>query len=194
MADNNNHMEDSDDAKARLQSRSAIEGRVSRQSFDGIPGGSNAFSIETIISDERQSDSRNDSEKRPSLKTVNAPCEAHDNDSSNASKDAAPAWFKETLQLLADQWFLIALGLLIAIASQVQVPLTSQKVKRTVTSYLCISIIFFVYAFDVVRFMLRDVLTISVAAGQVAYSTPRSCSRTTADGRSTSSFRFNVSS
>lgn len=52
-------------------------------------------------------------------------------------------WPKEALDILREQWFLIALGLLIAVASQVQVPLSQQDIKQTVTSYLCISIIFF---------------------------------------------------
>jgi sodium/bile acid cotransporter 7 len=52
-------------------------------------------------------------------------------------------WLKEAIYILIEQWFLVSLGLLIAIASQVQVPADQQKLKRTVTSYLCISIIFF---------------------------------------------------
>ena len=68
--------------------------------------------------------------------------------------NATPKCINIVQQILADQWFLIALGLLIAIASQVQVPLSSQELKRTVTSYLCISIIFFVY-------VVRPVMAIS---------------------------------
>jgi sodium/bile acid cotransporter 7 len=52
-------------------------------------------------------------------------------------------WLKEAIQILIEQWFLVSLGLLIAISSQVQVAADHQKLKRTVTSYLCISIIFF---------------------------------------------------
>ena len=54
-------------------------------------------------------------------------------------------WNKELLQIVEEQWFLLALGILIAIASQVQVPLPQQRLKRTAVSYLCISIIFFMY-------------------------------------------------
>lgn len=43
---------------------------------------------------------------------------------------------------LKDQWFLLALGVLIAIASQVQVPASQQELKTSVVSYLCVSIIF----------------------------------------------------
>ena len=53
--------------------------------------------------------------------------------------------FNKALRFIEDQWFLLVLGILIAIASQVQVPLNHQTIKRTLTSYLCISIIFFVY-------------------------------------------------
>ncbi|KAK3721492.1 hypothetical protein LTR37_003048 [Vermiconidia calcicola] len=61
-----------------------------------------------------------------------------------AAKDGKPRWVQQSLDILADQWFLIALGILIAIASQVQVPMAQQERKRTLTSYICISIIFFV--------------------------------------------------
>lgn len=53
-------------------------------------------------------------------------------------------WLTEIIHIALEQWFLVALGLLIAVASQVQIPQEHQKLKRTVTSYLCISIIFFV--------------------------------------------------
>ncbi|KAB8349453.1 hypothetical protein FH972_023480 [Carpinus fangiana] len=43
-----------------------------------------------------------------------------------------------------DQWFLIGLGIVIIIASQVQVPLEHQEQKQTVVSYLSVSIVFFV--------------------------------------------------
>ena len=62
-----------------------------------------------------------------------------------AGNEKTRTWLHEAFQILGDQWFLITLGILIAIASQVQVPSSSQELKRTVTSYLCISIIFFVY-------------------------------------------------
>ena len=47
------------------------------------------------------------------------------------------------LKLLGEQWFLITLAILIAFASQVQVSLSKQKLKQTIVSYLCISMIFF---------------------------------------------------
>ncbi|KAK3112354.1 hypothetical protein LTR53_011464 [Teratosphaeriaceae sp. CCFEE 6253] len=57
---------------------------------------------------------------------------------------AQTTWRATTVSLLGDQWFLIALGLLIAIASQVQVPQHHQHVKELVVTYLCVSIIFFI--------------------------------------------------
>jgi solute carrier family 10 (sodium/bile acid cotransporter), member 7 len=49
----------------------------------------------------------------------------------------------ELLKAVADQWFLMGIGLVILISSQVQVPQTHQKIKQTVVSYVCVSIIFF---------------------------------------------------
>lgn len=53
-----------------------------------------------------------------------------------------PSTIKSILWYCKDQWFLIALGVLIAIASQVQVPDSHQELKTTVVTYLCVSIIF----------------------------------------------------
>jgi sodium/bile acid cotransporter 7 len=47
------------------------------------------------------------------------------------------------VRFLQDQWFLITLAILIAIASQHQVPLSHQKLKTTIVAYLCVSVIFF---------------------------------------------------
>ncbi|TKA71911.1 hypothetical protein B0A55_07201, partial [Friedmanniomyces simplex] len=55
-----------------------------------------------------------------------------------------PTWHASAISLLGDQWFLIALGILIAIASQVQVPDSQQHVKEITITYLCVSIIFFI--------------------------------------------------
>jgi sodium/bile acid cotransporter 7 len=43
-----------------------------------------------------------------------------------------------------DQWFLICMGCLILISSQVQVPTSQQRIKRLVITYLSVSIIFFI--------------------------------------------------
>jgi sodium/bile acid cotransporter 7 len=59
----------------------------------------------------------------------------------NASK--RPEWLTIILTTLQDQWFLIGIGIVITIASQVQVPKAHQEIKETVTTYLMVSIIFF---------------------------------------------------
>ena len=48
------------------------------------------------------------------------------------------------LWFLKDQWFLLAMAAIILISSQVQVPASQQKTKRTVITYLSVSVIFFV--------------------------------------------------
>jgi solute carrier family 10 (sodium/bile acid cotransporter), member 7 len=50
----------------------------------------------------------------------------------------------DVVWLAVDQWFLIAVGILIAIASQVQVPASRQALKTEVISYLCVSLIFLI--------------------------------------------------
>ena len=47
------------------------------------------------------------------------------------------------LIFMKEQWFLITLAILIAIASQHQVPKEHQHIKSVVVSYLCVSVIFF---------------------------------------------------
>ncbi|KAF2440353.1 hypothetical protein P171DRAFT_99447 [Karstenula rhodostoma CBS 690.94] len=51
---------------------------------------------------------------------------------------------KNLIWLAKDQWFLIAMGIIILIASQVQVPSSQQPIKRTVVTYLSVSVIFFI--------------------------------------------------
>jgi sodium/bile acid cotransporter 7 len=43
-----------------------------------------------------------------------------------------------------DQWFLLAMGAVVLISSQVQVPASQQRTKRTVITYLAVSVIFFI--------------------------------------------------
>ena len=51
---------------------------------------------------------------------------------------SAFAWF------VLDQWFLFALGILVIISSQVQVPAAQQGKKEIVVTYLCVAVIFIV--------------------------------------------------
>lgn len=46
--------------------------------------------------------------------------------------------------LIADQWFLFALGFFIILASQVQVPGPQQRMKEKVVTYLCVALIIFI--------------------------------------------------
>lgn len=55
-----------------------------------------------------------------------------------------PDWLDILLTTLQDQWFLVGIGVVITIASQVQVPREHQKLKETLTTYLSVSIIFFI--------------------------------------------------
>jgi hypothetical protein len=55
-----------------------------------------------------------------------------------------PEWLDIILTTLQDQWFLVGIGVVITIASQVQVPQEHQKLKETLTTYLSVSIIFFI--------------------------------------------------
>ena len=55
-----------------------------------------------------------------------------------------PEWLDIILTTLQDQWFLVGIGVVITIASQVQVPREHQKLKETLTTYLSVSIIFFI--------------------------------------------------
>ena len=46
--------------------------------------------------------------------------------------------------LILDQWFVLAMGVVVIIASQVQVPTEHQATKETVVTYLSVSIVFFI--------------------------------------------------
>lgn len=45
---------------------------------------------------------------------------------------------------VTDQWFLLTLGILVAISSQAQVPATAQTLKEIIVTYLCVAVIFFI--------------------------------------------------
>ena len=55
-----------------------------------------------------------------------------------------PGWLKSALSLLSDQGFLIAIGIVIAIASQVQAPQAQRDLKRTIILYTGVSIVFLI--------------------------------------------------
>jgi len=45
---------------------------------------------------------------------------------------------------IQDQWFLLAMGAVVLLSSQIQVPVSQQRIKRTVITYLAVSVIFFI--------------------------------------------------
>ncbi|EUC27516.1 hypothetical protein COCCADRAFT_31017 [Bipolaris zeicola 26-R-13] len=72
---------------------------------------------------------------------------SHEADESQAAKKKLSTAAK-TLQVLKwfvkDQWFLLAMGAVVLVSSQVQVPASQQRIKRTVITYLAVSVIFFI--------------------------------------------------
>lgn len=70
--------------------------------------------------------------------------EVNESDLQVTSKRQHDDWIKSALSLLSDQWFLIAIGIVIAIASQVQVPQAQQDLKRTIILYTGVSIVFLI--------------------------------------------------
>ena len=65
----------------------------------------------------------------------------------SVSNPPKPKWRQHLSSLkwfLIDQWFLLALGFLVLLASQVQVPASQQGKKETVVTYLCVAVIFFI--------------------------------------------------
>lgn len=64
-----------------------------------------------------------------------------------ALRRAKPAWRRHLASvgwLVADQWFLISLGFLVLVSSQVQVPRSQQDLKALATTYLCVALIFLI--------------------------------------------------
>jgi sodium/bile acid cotransporter 7 len=64
--------------------------------------------------------------------------------SSEKLDNAKHRWAKNIGLFIADQWFLVVLGILIIISSQVQVPASQQSVKTEAVTYLCVAIIFLI--------------------------------------------------
>ncbi|KAF9698959.1 hypothetical protein EKO04_003339 [Ascochyta lentis] len=78
-------------------------------------------------------------EKTPSLSRLE-----ETNESSPKSKPPKRTRIAQwLLWFLKDQWFLLAMGIIILISSQVQVPASQQRIKRTAITYLSVSVIFF---------------------------------------------------
>ncbi|KAE8822921.1 hypothetical protein PTNB85_10309 [Pyrenophora teres f. teres] len=62
--------------------------------------------------------------------------------------ESTPSKRKKALSIikwfLKDQWFLLAMSAVVLLSSQVQVPASHQRVKRTIITYLAVSVIFFI--------------------------------------------------
>ncbi len=87
--------------------------------------------------------SRQDASRSPSSRQLR-PSENRDSHRSTPSRPKWRRYLSTAKFLVADQWFLFALGFLILIASQVQVPGPQQALKETVVTYLCVAVIFFI--------------------------------------------------
>lgn len=72
------------------------------------------------------------------------PSQSQDSHRSTPSRSTWRRYLSTAKFLIADQWFLFALGFFILISSQVQVPASQQAMKETVVTYLCVAVIFFI--------------------------------------------------
>jgi sodium/bile acid cotransporter 7 len=76
--------------------------------------------------------------------SINSPVE-HQSDIAAPSSSSKPlAIARRIWALILEEYFLIGLGVVILISSQVQVPQAHQSLKETVVTYLCVSLIFFI--------------------------------------------------
>ena len=74
---------------------------------------------------------------------------SHEAQASDNEKESSPTprWrhYLATIKWFSiDQWFLIAMTVLVLISSQVQVPASGQTHKETLVTYLCVAVIFFI--------------------------------------------------
>jgi sodium/bile acid cotransporter 7 len=81
-------------------------------------------------------------------KTPSPPTSSSARPQSPIKTESQPSQPKKTtdwlLWFLKDQWFLLAMASIILVSSQVQVPASQQKIKRTAITYLSVSVIFFI--------------------------------------------------
>ena len=72
------------------------------------------------------------------------PSTSHQSTGSNPSRPKWRRYLSKVKWFIADQWFLVALGFFILLASQVQVPDSQQEKKEIVVTYLCVAVIFLI--------------------------------------------------
>ncbi|GAB1742371.1 hypothetical protein NU219Hw_g7921t1 [Hortaea werneckii] len=68
----------------------------------------------------------------------------HDGETAHHHRNTLQKSIDTAKSLLEGSWFLLSLGVLIAIASQIQVPRPHQSTKTTIINYLCVTLIFLV--------------------------------------------------
>ena len=96
--------------------------------------------IHPVVSNGLKEEAHVNADGSHSIHTSPAKGTSHDEGPGSTKRQKTFAMLK---WLIKDQWFLIAMSILILISSQVQVPDAQQRVKRTVITYLSVSVIFF---------------------------------------------------
>ncbi|CAO2657176.1 Nn.00g033020.m01.CDS01 [Neocucurbitaria sp. VM-36] len=85
---------------------------------------------------------------RPRQTSKNLPSEERVQDSTHSRGLEKAVKRAKALKVLKwfiqDQWFLLAMAAVVLVSSQVQVPASQQQIKRTVITYLSVSVIFFI--------------------------------------------------
>ncbi|KAG9189859.1 hypothetical protein G6011_06727 [Alternaria panax] len=113
--------------------------------------GDGGMTPEECIAEATNMDSINTEPPKTDIKTAVDPSEPvtsntrEGNNSTVAKNTTNRAKAVEILTwFIKDQWFLLAMGAVVLISSQVQVPASQQRTKRTVITYLAVSVIFFI--------------------------------------------------
>ncbi|KAF1923386.1 sodium bile acid symporter family protein [Didymella exigua CBS 183.55] len=102
------------------------------------------------MADTTRQDEINLKEMENGLDTTPSPptCASQNTQHETSSIPPQPSKLEKTtrwlLWFLKDQWFLLAMATIILVSSQMQVPASQQKIKRTVITYLSVSVIFFI--------------------------------------------------
>ena len=91
-----------------------------------------------------QQPTKKESTAKPRLSFPAEPSKNEEAATQTMSRSRLQSVYSGVKYFITDQWFLLALVILIAISSQAQVPASSQKLKETVVTYLCVAVIFFI--------------------------------------------------
>lgn len=96
------------------------------------------------VDDRRSAKEANDAFDVPQSSPSTNMVDAEGENRSQLSRSRLHGALKILKWFVQDQWFLIAMAIVILISSQVQVPASQQRIKRTVIPYITVSIIFFI--------------------------------------------------